>query len=146
LQLNSLRGVDLAFEACEEISIEGEMPGGINNIVRARIVRPEAFVLIKAFALAERAKEKDAYDIAFVLHNYLPSLSSFANAMAPLIVDGLGAEAYQILVEKFASLESVGPSWSAKVAEESGENFGQARQAAFQDALHLFEEVRRSQQ
>jgi len=145
LQLNTLRGVDLAFEACEEITIEGEMPDGAHNVVRTRIVRPEAFVLIKAFAMTERSKEKDAYDIAFVLHNHFPSLASFADALVPLIADGLGAEAYEILMEKFAKLESVGPSWAAKVSEENGQNLEQAQQAAFQDARDLFKEVRQSQ-
>ncbi len=95
LRLSTLHGVDLAFEASEEITIEGNMPDGTQNMVRARIARPEAFVLIKAFALAERAKEKDAYDIAFVLHNYDPSLAALAVTLAPLIAEGLGAEAYQ---------------------------------------------------
>jgi len=145
LRLSALRGIDLAFEACEEITIEGDMPDGAHNTVRARIVRPEAFVLIKAFALAERAKEKDAYDIAFVLHNYVPSLAALAAALAPLIADGLGAEAYQALTEKFAKIESVGPSWAAKIAEENGQDLEQAQQAAFRDAHDLFEEVRRRQ-
>lgn len=146
LRLNTLHGIDLAFEACAEITIEGNMPDGTHNIVRARIARPEAFVLIKAFALAERAKEKDAYDIAFVLHNYEPSLAALAVAIAPLIADGLGAEAYQILTEKFAKLESVGPAWATKVAEENGQNLQQAQQAAFQDAQDLFDEIRRIQE
>jgi hypothetical protein len=142
LRLSALRGMDIAFEAHEEIAIEGRMPDGTYNIVRARIVRPEAFILIKAFALAERAKKKDAYDIAFVLHNYEPTLAALATGLGPLVVDGLGCEAYQILTEKFAMLESVGPSWAAKVSEENGQDFEQVQQAAFQDAQDLFAEVR----
>lgn len=72
LQINSVRGIDLAFEGCDENEISGRMPDGSTNTVRARIVRPEVFVLIKAFALDERTKMKDAYDIAFVLHHYEP--------------------------------------------------------------------------
>jgi hypothetical protein len=145
LRLSCLRGIDLAFEVFEEITIEGNMPDGTRNIVRARITRPEAFVLIKAFALAERAKEKDAYDIAFVLHNYDPSLAALAVALAPLIADGLGAEGYRILTEKFAKLESIGPSWAAKVGAENGQDLEHAQQAAFQDAQDLFEDVQRIQ-
>ncbi|MDA1055116.1 MAG: hypothetical protein O3C40_32235 [Planctomycetota bacterium] len=146
LRLNTLHGIDLAFEVCQEITIEGNMPDGTQNTVRARIARPEAFVLIKAFALAERAKEKDAYDIAFILHNYEPSLAALAATLAPLVAHGLGAEAYQILSEKFATLESVGPSWAARVAEENGQDLQQAQQAAFQDAQDLFDEIRRIQE
>jgi len=141
LSLNGLRGIDLAFEVYEEIQIEGKMPDGEHNIVRARIVRPEAFILIKSFALAERMKQKDAYDIAFILHNYEPTIKELADHIAPLVTEGLGAEAYQILRDKFATLDSVGPSWAASVAEENGQDREQAQQAAFQDAQELFDEV-----
>ncbi len=144
LSLNTLHGIDLAFEVYEEITIEGTMPDGTHNMVRARIVRPEAFILLKAFALAERAKEKDAYDIAFVLHRYEPSIVSLAANLVPLVTDGLGSEAYQILRDKFATLESVGPSWAARVAEDNGQDRIQTQQAAFQDAQDLFDEVERS--
>lgn len=145
LSLNCLRGLDLAFEVFEEIEIEGTMPDGSHNIVRARIVRPEAFILIKAFAMADRTKEKDAYDIAFVLHSYEPTIAALAGALEPIVSDGLGAEAYQILNEKFATLESVGPVWASQVAEENGQDRTQAQQAAFQDAQALFDEVQRAQ-
>ncbi len=143
LRLNALHGIDLAFESCEAITIEGNMPDGTHNTVRARIVRPEAFILIKAFALNERMKVKDAYDIAFVLNNYEPSIAALAANLAPRVKSGLGAEAYQILTEKFATLESVGPSWAAQIAEESGLDREQAQQAAFQDAKDLFDEISR---
>lgn len=141
LSLNTLRGIDLAFEACDEITIEGIMPDGSMNSVRARIVRPEAFVLIKAFALAERVKEKDAYDVAFILNNFRPTLTALAHRVAPLASHGLGAEAFQILTEKFRTLDSVGPQWAAEVAAEGGVDREQARQAAFQNAQELFIET-----
>jgi len=40
LELNALRGLDLAFELWQEIEISGVMPNGVHNTVRARIVRP----------------------------------------------------------------------------------------------------------
>jgi hypothetical protein len=141
LSLNTLRGIDLAFEACEEITIKGFMPDGSMNTVRARIVRPEAFILIKAFALDERLKEKDAYDVAFVLNNFRPTLRALAERVTPLVAHGLGAEAFRILTEKFRTLDSVGPRWAAEVAAESGADWEQARRAAFQDAQELFLET-----
>ena len=65
LGLNTLRGLDLAFDVCQDIELSGAMPDGSQNTVRARIVLPEGYILIKAFALDERMKEKDAYDIHF---------------------------------------------------------------------------------
>ena len=54
------------------------MPDGSQNTVRVRIVLPEAYILIKAFALDERQKEKDAYDIHFILRNYPPDVEALA--------------------------------------------------------------------
>jgi hypothetical protein len=143
LALNTLRGLDLAFEACDEITIEGTMPDGVVNSVRARIVRPEAFILIKAFAMSERLKAKDAYDVAFVLSNYQPTLTTLAEYVEPIVADGLGAEAFSILTEKFGTLDAIGPQSAADVAEENGLDREQSQRAAFQDAQLLISEVSR---
>ena len=139
LQLNTLRGLDLAFEVCQQIEIAGDMPDGTQNTVRARIVQPGAFILIKAFALGERLNEKDAYDIDFVMRNYQPDVESLAERVRSLLSNGLGREGYAILKAKFASLDSVGPSWAAKVAEEQGEDFEQSQRSAFEYARALFD-------
>ena len=138
LQLNTLRGLDLAFEASREISISGLMPDGIQNTVRVRIVLPEAYILIKAFALDERQKEKDAYDIHFVLRNYPPDVEALAAQVRPLLSKGLAREGYGILKAKFATLDAVGPSWAAKIAAEHGENYEQWKRSAFEFAQALF--------
>jgi len=139
LQLNTLRGLDLAFEVCRQIEIAGVMPNGTQNTVRARIVQPEAFILIKAFALDERQNEKDAYDIDFVLRNYRPDVESLADRVRPLLSNGLAREGYETLKAKFALLDSVGPSWAAKVADEQGEDFEQSQRSAFEYAQALFD-------
>lgn len=141
LQLNSLRGIDLAFAAWDEIEVEGVMPDGTRNAVRVRIVRPEAFILIKAIALDERTKDKDAYDIAFVLHNFEPDLAVLAARLRPHLEKGLGQDAYKILTAKFASLDSAGPVWAARGAGATGEEFEQRKRAAFEDAQELFQRV-----
>lgn len=142
LAVNGLRGVDLAFECSQTIEISGLMPDGSENVVRVRIVRPEAFILIKAFAMDERKKPKDAYDIAFVLRHYRPSLQDLAQRMRPLLATGLGSEAWSILQSKFKTLDSVGPQWASEVAaDEAGFDREQERQAAFQDFRTLAEAV-----
>ncbi len=143
IEINSLRGVDLAFEHSAEITIEGKMPNGAENAVTAKIVTPEAFLLIKAFALDERSKAKDAYDIAFILDNYQPSIGMLAAKLKPIVSEGLGANALEILQNKFNTLDSVGPVDAALVNEENGGNREQAQQAAFQNAQALFEAIDR---
>jgi hypothetical protein len=44
LRINTLKGIDLAFEACDEIELAGPLPDGTHNVVRARIVRPVTVV------------------------------------------------------------------------------------------------------
>lgn len=139
LELTTLRGLDLAFEVCREIDISGVMPDGTQNTVRARIVQPEGYVLIKAFALDERQKERDAYDIHFVLRYYQPNIESLAGRIRPLLSNGLACEGYKILRAKYATLESVGPSWAAKVAQGQGEDFEQSQRSAFEYAQALFD-------
>jgi hypothetical protein len=138
LEINTLRGLDLAFEASKLIEVTGTMPDGSLNTVHARIVLPEAFILIKAFALDERQKEKDAYDIHFILRNYPPDVEALAAQVRPLLSNGLAREGYEILKAKFAALDSVGPSWAAKVAAERGENYEQWQRSAFQFSQALF--------
>lgn len=141
LAVNTLRGLDLAFDVCQELEISGTMPDGSQNTVRARIVSPEGYILIKAFALEERKKEKDAYDIHFTLRHYRPSIESLANRVRALLSNGLAREGYEILKTKFASLTSVGPSWAARVAQQQGEDFEQSQRSAFEYVQALFESV-----
>jgi hypothetical protein len=144
LELNTLRGLDLAFEVARDIEVCGTMPDGVQNTVRARIVGPEGFILIKAFALDERRKEKDAYDIHFVLRSHQPDVEALAGLVRPLLSNGLAQEGYAILKAKFATLESVGPSWAATVAQEQGEDFAQSQRSAFEYAQALFDATERT--
>jgi hypothetical protein len=141
LRINSLKGIDLAFEACDEIELAGPLPDGTHNVVRARIVRPEAFVLIKAFALDERAKDRDAFDVAFVLQNFQPTIEALAMRLRPHLAGGLALEGYRILQGKFATLDSVGPVWAARVAKDQGADFEQERRSAYENAQDLFRAV-----
>ncbi|MDZ7619400.1 MAG: hypothetical protein U1E05_20565 [Patescibacteria group bacterium] len=108
LELSTLRGLDLAFEVSREIEVRGIMPDGVQNTVRARIVGPEGFILIKAFALDERRREKDAYDVHFVLRHHEPNVEALAGLVRPLLPNGLAREGCAILEAKFATLDSVG--------------------------------------
>ena len=141
LQLSCLSGVDLAFVASDEMTVFGSMPDGVKNSVRVRIVREEAFILIKAFALDERTKDKDAYDVAFVLRHYEPDLKELARRVKTLLARALARSGFEILRAKFATIDSAGPVWAARVFHEQGEDYEQARRAAYEDAQELFQHV-----
>jgi len=138
IRINALRGIDLAFEASETITVDGRMPDGSVNQVTARLVAPEAYILIKAIAMDERTKDKDAYDIAFVLKHYQPSLADLAKKVRGVSQTGIGKEALELLRGKFRTFESVGPVWAGRAATTAGENAVQFQRAANEDAAELF--------
>ena len=99
---------------------------------------------VKAFALDERRKEKDAYDIHFVLRNHQPDVEALAGLVRPLLSNGLAQEGYATLKAKFVTLESVGPTWAATIAREQGEDFAQSQRSAFEYAQALFDATERT--
>ena len=119
------------------ITIEGRMPDGSVNQVTGRLVAPEAFILIKAIALDERTKDKDAYDIAFVLNHYQPSLADLARKVHKLSRTGIGKKALQLLGAKFRTFNSVGPVWAGRAAVTTGEDTLQYQRSALEDAGDL---------
>lgn len=141
IRINALRGIDLAFEASESVIIDGRMPDGSINQVTARLVAPEAYILIKAIAMDERTKDKDAYDIAFVLKHYQPSLADLAKKVHKISRVGIGREALELLRAKFRIFESVGPVWAGRAASTAGEDAVQFQRAAFEDAAELLRQV-----
>ena len=145
--LGKLRGTDLAFEVFEEISVTGEMPDGGTNTVKLRIVRIEAFIVMKAFAMSDRTKAKDAYDIYFCLKHFPAGVAELAKLYRPILQNGLVQEGLAGLRDKFRSNDAVGPIWAAQVAEENGADRDLAQREAFElmkDFLAAIEENSKS--
>lgn len=118
--VGKLRGMDLAFEAFEEISVTGTMPDGAVNTVRLRVVSIEAFLILKAFAMADRIKPKDAYDIYFWLRYYPGGVAELAQRCGGILKHGLFKAGLQVLREKFGTSDAVGPRWAAQMVAEKG--------------------------
>ena len=76
--------------------------------------------MIKAIAMDERTKDKDAYDIAFVLKHYKPSLADLAKKVRGVSQTGIGKEALELLRGKFRTFDSVGPVWAGRAASTAG--------------------------
>jgi hypothetical protein len=111
------RGCDLAFEMNSEINIEGRLPGGVKDSVKVRVAGIIPFIVMKAMALADRMKEKDAWDIYFCVKHYPGGLDALADVFRPHLANRLVDEGLKKIKEKFASPEHVGPTWVADFEE-----------------------------
>jgi hypothetical protein len=110
-------GCDLAFERPTEILIKGVLPDGGLDQTSVRVVSIVPFIIMKAFALGDRLKEKDAYDIYYCLKNYPHGLDELILEFRPHIHNGLIKEGLNIISEKFASSQHIGPKFVADFKE-----------------------------
>lgn len=111
------RGCDLAFEHPVEIRIEGDLPDGGKDAVTVRVASIIPFIIMKGMALADRMKEKDAWDIYYCLKHYPGGLDPLVDAFKPFMSHGLVKEGLAKIAEKFASEKHIGPKFVADFEE-----------------------------
>ena len=99
---------------------------------------------MKSSALDTRIKQKDAYDIWFVLANYHGGVDSVVEEFAPFADHGLVREAVGILMQKFESPDHFGPSSVAEFLEQSGEEAELTRRDAYERVHALVEGLDRT--
>jgi len=107
------RGCDLAFEMNTEIRLDGTLPGGGKDSATIRVASIVPFIIMKGMALADRVKEKDAWDIYFCVTYFPGGLVALADLFRPHLGNGLVKEGLMKIREKFASPDHVGPKWIA---------------------------------
>ncbi len=103
-------GGDLALRFYEVVPIEGEMPGGGRNRVHIAVASIPALLAMKGYAIANRLKQKDAYDIYFSVRNFLGGLDALVEATKPLLEVDSAREGYRLLSEKFRNVDDFGPT------------------------------------
>lgn len=107
------RGCDLAFEHPVEVKLEGTLPEGGKDSVVVRVASVVPFIIMKSMALANRLKEKDAWDIHFCIQNFPGGIAALAEAFKPFLSHGLVKEGLNNIAEKFASVDHMGPKFVA---------------------------------
>ena len=105
------RGCDLAFNDPKVMTIAGELPGGGKDSITVRIASVVPFMIMKAMALYDRLKEKDAWDIYYCIQNYPGGMDALVDEFKPYIEHGLVKEGLQKIAEKFVSVNHVGPKF-----------------------------------
>lgn len=111
------RGCDLVFENSELVATEGELPGGGHLTVQCRVAGIVPFLVMKGMALADRLKEKDAYDIYYCVRRYPGGLAALSDAFRPHMGSRLVCEGLTKIKEKFLSPDHAGPKWVADFLE-----------------------------
>lgn len=101
-------GAELVRSGHVERVIAGVLPDGRRHRVSVRVATPAALVILKALAMRQRDKPKDAYDIDYVLHHIgieevAAGIQTFG-AIEPV------RKALEVLTEKFISIDAIGPT------------------------------------
>ena len=101
-------GAELVRTAYVDQEIGGLLPDGRPNRVSVRVATPAALIVLKALAMGQRDKAKDAYDIDYLLgHVGVEEVAAGIIAMGHVdpVVKAVG-----ILADKFASIDAIGPA------------------------------------
>ncbi len=93
----------------ELVLITGRMIRGQANTVRLHVASIADFLIMKSYALANRDKPKDVYDLCFCLDHYPGGLEKLAANWKRRIGERDVIKSIEILKEKFATVDSYGP-------------------------------------
>ncbi len=142
------RGTDMVFARTETITVSGDLPGNAGkDTVKCKIAGIVPFIVMKGIVLARRKKEKDAYDLDFVLRNYPGSIEAIAQLMAPDINHGIVREALSNIDMKFQSVEHWGPLAVANFREiEDIDEHTRIKRMAFEIVQALLDRTLRAKQ
>ena len=89
---------------------------------------PASFVVLKARAIHQREKPKDAFDLHYVLVNLDGGVDSVVAELQPMLDDKDAKEAIEFLKQAYKTIDSIGPSRAAfflygKRAEETKDEY-----------------------
>ena len=128
----------MAFESFTEIELQGELPGGGKDQAQIRVASMVPFLVMKGMALADRLKEKDAWDIYFCVRHCPGGFEALAKAFEPHLGHSLVREGLDKIAQKFASPDHVGPKFVADfVAVTDPEERGLVQRDAFERVARL---------
>jgi hypothetical protein len=117
-------GADLAAIDNFAVILRGDTldHGGIQEGVEARVAGILPFLVLKAYAIEQRDKKKDSYDVVWTLNAFEKGPRSAVDAMAksPVIDRPAIPVAIGYLRKNFQSIEHRGPSQYAKIERSEG--------------------------
>ena len=103
-------GADLALRFYQFVAIDGDMPDGGGNRVKIAVASIPALLAMKGYAITNRLKRKDAYDIYYSIRNYPGGVDALVAATRPLLDSDTPRTGYLRISEKFPTLDGFGPT------------------------------------
>ena len=119
LHVQPIDGGIFALKHYDEVWLDGEMPDGRPNKVKILIATPQAFLVMKGYAIVGRDKMKDAYDIWFCIRNHEAGIEDLAERCRPLLEEKEASIAFQNIADKFRSRDDFGPVTVRRFVEGS---------------------------
>lgn len=110
LRVQEADGGDVALRHNLMLQIEGTMPDGRRNRVEMLVASIPALLVMKGYALVQRDKKKDAYDIYFSVRNYPDGLDMLIAQCRPLLDDPVAREGLGNIATKFDRADGFGPT------------------------------------
>jgi len=128
-------GAELALKFYQMVAIEGDMPEGGRNLVHITVASIPALLAMKGYAIDNRLKRKDAYDIYYSIRNFPGGIEALVEATRPLLDVESARRGYRLISGKFRDSEDFGPTSVREFVEGShlmgGRTANQWQQDAF---------------
>ena len=109
LRVQEADGGEIALHHNLRLMIEGTMPDGRKNRVEMLVASIPALLVMKGYALVQRDKKKDAYDIYYCIRQYEGGVKALAAECVPLLEDPVAREGYENIARKFNQEDGFGP-------------------------------------
>ena len=136
LRVQEADGGEFALRHNIKVLIDGTMPDGRKNKVEMLVASIPALLVMKGYALVQRDKKKDAYDIYFCIRNYPGGIDALVAECAKLLDEPVAREGYSNIANKFRNESDFGPETVRLFVEGSaalgGMTPSQIRTDAFQ--------------
>lgn len=129
------------FDESAKVKLPGKNTLGTENVVQLRVLSGIDFLVMKAFALQNRDKPKDAYDICYVLDNTPGGLEKVAEEWRARSAESETTRAEEIFREKFSTVGSFGPQQVVQFHDESGADAKDIRARRAYELMRSFLEM-----
>ena len=128
-------GADLALKFYQMVAIDSEMPSGGHNRVHIAVASIPALLAMKGYAIANRQKPKDAYDIYFCIRNFPDGIDALVAETKPLLEVDTARKGYLLIAGKFRDVDDFGPTKVREFVEGSDVLGGRTADQWQQDAF-----------